>query len=200
MRPGSFVVTTDTALDTRRIGVAVGRVLRAGDLLILRGGLAAGKTTLAQGIAEGLGVRGPITSPTFVIARTHPSLRSDGGPAMVHVDAYRLGGVEELDDIDLDTGLASAVTVVEWGSGMADQLSTDRLLIELEPIAVEGPTLDRGERAVEPRAVDVSEVIQEPRRIGFIGVGERWDNAAFVDLRGDLARAIGDDAAGELIP
>ncbi len=74
---------------TQGFGRRLGRVLRAGDLLVLTGDLGAGKTTLTQGIAEGLGVRGPITSPTFVIARVHPSLV--GGPALVHVDAYRLG-------------------------------------------------------------------------------------------------------------
>ena len=71
--------------------------------MVLTGDLGAGKTTLTQGIAEGLGVRGPVTSPTFVIARVHPSLV--GGPALVHVDAYRLGGLAELDDLDLDASL-----------------------------------------------------------------------------------------------
>ena len=87
----------------------------AGDLVILSGDLGAGKTTLTQGIGAGLGVRGEITSPTFVIARVHPSLV--GGPPLVHVDAYRLGGIDELDDLDLDTSLDDAVTVVEWGEG-----------------------------------------------------------------------------------
>ena len=64
----------------------------------------------------GLGVRGEVTSPTFVIARVHPSLTD--GPALVHVDAYRLGGLAELDDLDLDTSLDDAVTVVEWGEGL----------------------------------------------------------------------------------
>ena len=85
-----------TAEDTREWGARLGRLLQAGDLVVLTGGLGAGKTTLTQGIAEGLGVRGPITSPTFVIARVHPSLMD--GPDLVHVDAYRLGGFAELDD------------------------------------------------------------------------------------------------------
>jgi len=115
--------------DTRSWGKRLGRVLRAGDLVVLTGDLGAGKTTLTQGIAEGLGVRGPVTSPTFVIARVHPSLV--GGPALVHVDAYRLGGLAELDDLDLDTSLDDSVTIVEWGHGLAEGLSEDRLEVTL---------------------------------------------------------------------
>jgi len=115
--------------DTRSWGARLGASLRAGDLLVLGGGLGAGKTTLTQGIAQGLHVRGPITSPTFVIARVHPSLA--GGPDLVHVDAYRLGGLAELDDLDLDASLEDAVTVVEWGHGVAEQLSEDYLEVTL---------------------------------------------------------------------
>ena len=122
------VLATDE--DTRSFGAALARDLRAGDLVILTGGLGAGKTTLTQGLAEGLGVRGPITSPTFVIARVHPSLVE--GPALVHVDAYRLGGFAELDDLDLDAALEESVTIVEWGHGLAEDLSDDRLEIVLE--------------------------------------------------------------------
>jgi len=118
-----------TAEDTRAWGTRLGRLLTAGDLVVLTGGLGAGKTTLTQGIAEGVGVRGPITSPTFVIARVHPSLV--GGPALVHVDAYRLGGFAELDDLDLDTSLEESVTVVEWGHGLAEDLADDRLEVTL---------------------------------------------------------------------
>jgi tRNA threonylcarbamoyladenosine biosynthesis protein TsaE len=118
-----------TAEDTRAWGARLGALLRAGDLVVLTGGLGAGKTTLTQGLAEGLGVRGPITSPTFVIARVHPSLV--GGPALVHVDAYRLGGFAELDDLDLDASLEESVTVVEWGHGLAEDLAEDRLDLTL---------------------------------------------------------------------
>lgn len=118
-----------TADDTHAWGARLGALLRAGDLLVLTGGLGAGKTSLTQGIAEGLGVRGPITSPTFVIARVHPSLV--GGPDLVHADAYRLGGLTELDDLDLDASLEGAVTVVEWGHGVAEQLSEDYLEVTL---------------------------------------------------------------------
>ncbi len=123
----------ETAEDTRDWGVRLGRLLRAGDLVLLTGELGAGKTTLTQGIGEGLGVRGPITSPTFVIARVHPSLV--GGPELVHVDAYRLGGAEELDDLDLDTAIDAAVTVVEWGEGLAEDLSPDLLSITLSGLS-----------------------------------------------------------------
>ena len=105
------------------------RSCAAGDLVILTGDLGAGKTTLTQGLGDGLGVRGDVTSPTFVIARVHPSLGD--GPALVHVDAYRLGGVAELDDLDLDTALDDAVTVVEWGEGLAEALADDRLEVAL---------------------------------------------------------------------
>jgi tRNA threonylcarbamoyladenosine biosynthesis protein TsaE len=121
-----------TAADMHDLGLRLAAVLRAGDLVILAGPLGAGKTTLVQGIGAGLGVRGPVTSPTFVIARVHPVL--DGpGPALVHADAYRLGSISEVDDLDLDMDVASAVTVVEWGSGLAEPLAEDRLEISIEP-------------------------------------------------------------------
>ena len=120
----------DTVDDTLALGAALGRRLAAGDLVILSGSLGAGKTTLTKGIATGMGVGGRITSPTFVIARVHPAAAGAGVP-LVHVDAYRLAGAVELDDLDLDTDLAAAAVVVEWGAGVADQLSEDRLIIEL---------------------------------------------------------------------
>jgi len=122
-----------TPEDTRALGERLAGVLGAGDLLILSGDLGAGKTTLTQGLGEALGVRGQVTSPTFVIARVHPSLTD--GPDLVHVDAYRLGGTAELDDLDLDTDLDEAVTVVEWGSGLAETLAADRLELRLERAA-----------------------------------------------------------------
>jgi tRNA threonylcarbamoyladenosine biosynthesis protein TsaE len=118
-----------TAEDTRAFGEWLATLLRHGDLVILTGDLGAGKTTLTQGIGEGLGVRGSVTSPTFVISRIHPSV-SDG-PPLIHVDAYRLGDAAELDDLDLDTDVIDAVTVVEWGEGLAEALSIDRLELSL---------------------------------------------------------------------
>ena len=134
---------------THAFGVALARLLRAGDLVVLTGDLGAGKTTLTQGIGAGLGVRGPVTSPTFVIARVHPSLV--GGPALVHVDAYRLGSTLELDDLDLDTSLVDAVTVIEWGAGLVEQLSEDRLEVTL-----------------------VADADTEERSVTLTGVGRRW--------------------------
>jgi tRNA threonylcarbamoyladenosine biosynthesis protein TsaE len=119
-----------TADGMRALGRRIAAHLQAGDLLILSGPLGAGKTTLVQGIGEGLNVRGPVTSPTFVIARVHPPLGN--GPALVHADAYRLGGVAEVDDLDLDSDTARSVTAVEWGEGLAEGLSEDRLEISIE--------------------------------------------------------------------
>jgi tRNA threonylcarbamoyladenosine biosynthesis protein TsaE len=123
-------VVLATVADTHAWGARLGALLHEGDLVLLTGGLGAGKTTLTQGIAQGLGVRGPITSPTYVIARVHPALAA-GAPDLVHVDAYRLAGLAELDDLDLDASLHSAVTVVEWGHGVAEQLSEDYLEVTL---------------------------------------------------------------------
>ncbi|HEY3557448.1 MAG TPA: tRNA (adenosine(37)-N6)-threonylcarbamoyltransferase complex ATPase subunit type 1 TsaE [Kribbella sp.] len=118
-------LTVPTADDMQAIGEELAGQLRAGDVLVLSGDLGAGKTTFTQGLGAGLKVRGAITSPTFVISRVHPSLV--GGPALVHVDAYRIGGFGELDDLDLDASLEEAVTVVEWGHGLAEALAPDRL-------------------------------------------------------------------------
>src|ERR1700744_4244221 len=141
MASAEVTLAVSTAAQMRELGRVLGGLLGAGDLVILSGGLGAGKTTLTQGIGAGLGVRGPVTSPTFVIARVHPPLRPvpDGPepdepetaprPALVHADAYRLGSALELDDLDLDADIASAATVVEWGEGLAEGLAADRLEI-----------------------------------------------------------------------
>lgn len=123
------IVDVPTAADMRALGRRLAALLRAGDVIVATGDLGAGKTTLTQGIGEGLDVDGPVISPTFVISRVHPN-RGDG-PALVHVDAYRLGASAELADIDLDETLAESVTLVEWGSGLAEWLADDRLDIEI---------------------------------------------------------------------
>lgn len=110
------------------LGIALAGLLRAGDLVVLTGPLGAGKTTLSRGIGEGLNVVGTVSSPTFVIARTHK--RTDGGPELVHVDAYRLGSPEELDDLDID--FAHSITLIEWGRGFTEGLSDSWLDVEIE--------------------------------------------------------------------
>ncbi|MFT3874527.1 MAG: tRNA (adenosine(37)-N6)-threonylcarbamoyltransferase complex ATPase subunit type 1 TsaE [Nocardioides sp.] len=139
------------AVAMRDLGVELAANLRHGDLVVLSGELGAGKTTLTQGIGTGLGVRGEVTSPTFVIARVHPSLAE--GPSLVHVDAYRLGGLAELDDLDLDTSLDDAVTVVEWGEGLAETLSDSHLDVRIE--RVQGLLTGLGDDGLDPRIVRV---------------------------------------------
>jgi tRNA threonylcarbamoyladenosine biosynthesis protein TsaE len=155
-RPGPTAYDAPDADAMRDLGRRVAGLLTPGDLVVLSGGLGSGKTTLTQGLGEGLGVRGGVTSPTFVIARVHPSLV--GGPDLVHADAYRLGGVAELDDLDLDTSLDDAVTVVEWGTGVAEGLADSRLEIRIER---------RTGTDVDPAAAD-------PRRVLVAPVGPRW--------------------------
>jgi tRNA threonylcarbamoyladenosine biosynthesis protein TsaE len=155
-------VRAATAEDTRAYGERLAHLLRAGDVLVLSGDLGAGKTTFTQGVGAGLGVRGEVTSPTFVISRVHPSLV--GGPALVHVDAYRLAasdgpgdggqGVVEFDDLDLDASLDEAVTVVEWGTGVAEGLAADR--VEIKLLRAHGD--EQG----------------EARTLRFAAVGSRW--------------------------
>jgi tRNA threonylcarbamoyladenosine biosynthesis protein TsaE len=114
--------------DTFRLGRDLAELLRPGDLVVLVGPLGAGKTALTQGIGAGLGVREPVTSPTFVIARVH----SGGRVPLVHVDAYRLGSVADVDDLDLDASAEESVTVVEWGQGKVEQLADEHLQVRLE--------------------------------------------------------------------
>lgn len=131
------------------LGERMGRMLDRGDLVVLTGPLGAGKTTLTRGIGRGLGVRGPVQSPTFVLARTHPSLI--GGPPLVHVDAYRLGSADELEDLDLD--LAGSVVVAEWGRGMVAGLADAWWEVEIEPL--------RGGRGADTMCGDLSRAAAE---------------------------------------
>jgi tRNA threonylcarbamoyladenosine biosynthesis protein TsaE len=156
--------TIPTAAGMARLGERLAGLLTAGDLVVLSGPLGAGKTTLAQGIGTGLRVRGPITSPTFVIARVHPSLA--GGPGLVHADAYRLGSRAEVDDLDLDADLATSITVVEWGEGLVEGLAESFLSIRIEAEPGAGPAPDGNGDADEARAVRVT------------GWGQRWLGAA----------------------
>lgn len=154
-----------TSDHTTELGRHLGTMLRAGDLVVLTGGLGAGKTTLTQGIGFGLGVRGRISSPTFIIARTHSA--SGPGPALVHVDAYRLRSLAEVDDLDLDTTLAEAVTVVEWGAGLVEGLAEDRLEIIIHRMRGAG-----------------GDVGEQPRWATISAHGARWADVAPEDLTG----------------
>ena len=127
--PSNGEIVLPTAADTEALGERIGSRLEAGDLVVLSGPLGAGKTVLTRGIARGLGVAGPVTSPTFVIAREHAPAAGGRGVPLVHVDAYRLGGAAELDDLDIDTDLAAAAVVVEWGEGLAERLTVGRRLV-----------------------------------------------------------------------
>jgi tRNA threonylcarbamoyladenosine biosynthesis protein TsaE len=196
-----------TADETHALAAGLGAQLQAGDLLVLTGELGAGKTTFTQGLGEGLGVRAGIISPTFVLVRIHPNLPDGprpGGPDLVHVDAYRLGSASEIDDIDLENTMDSAVTVVEWGRGRVEHLSESRLEVDLlrslggstpnpeaaasdtaahEAAAHEAaaPGAARPENGLDTPAVPTPEVLDfdtddddEPRTIVIRGFGPRW--------------------------
>jgi tRNA threonylcarbamoyladenosine biosynthesis protein TsaE len=151
-------VALPTLEDTHAFGTRLAAILRPGDLLVLIGPLGAGKTALVQGIGAGLGVSGPITSPTFVIARVHR-----GRIPLVHVDAYRLGSLAEVDDLDLDVDLEDSVTCVEWGAGLVEQLAESRLEIALARAE------DSEERTVRlmPRGADW------PERVAALDISAR---------------------------
>ena len=154
-----------TADAMRRLGRELAALLRPGDLVVLSGDLGAGKTTFTQGVGAGLRVRHDVTSPTFVIARVHPSAAD--GPALVHVDAYRLGSLAEVDDLDLDASLADSVTVVEWGEGLVEELAADRLEVRLRR--------PRGDEVDGTDGVDGAQVGgDEPRTVEMAGFGGRW--------------------------
>jgi tRNA threonylcarbamoyladenosine biosynthesis protein TsaE len=168
-------VGVPTADRMRDLGQRLAGLLRPGDLVVLTGALGAGKTTLVQGIGAGLGVRGPVTSPTFVIARVHPPVRDRCGPSLVHADAYRLGSRAEVDDLDLDADLDSSVTVVEWGEGLVEDLADSHLEVEITMVRpdADGATPDaEGTEGAEGEAPD------EARTVRLVARGERWTAAA----------------------
>lgn len=150
------------------LGRELGAQLRAGDVVVLTGPLGAGKTTLTRGIGEGLGVRGPVQSPTFVLARTHPSLI--GGAPLVHVDAYRLSGAAELEDLDLD--FDRSVVVVEWGAGLLDGVADSWLEVVI--------ARRRGDEAPRDHAPDDEDLdADEPRAVDLLGHGPRWAGSPY---------------------
>lgn len=157
----NLTVATPEAMND--LGRRVGGMLAAGDVVVLTGDLGAGKTTLTRGLGEALQVRGAVTSPTFVIARTHP--RADDLPPLVHVDAYRLNDPVELDDLDID--FAGSIVVVEWGRGMVEALAPQRLEIDIER-----PHGARPDSAGDSDSDDHDDV--EPRTVTLRAVGDRW--------------------------
>jgi tRNA threonylcarbamoyladenosine biosynthesis protein TsaE len=149
------------------LGQELAGLLRAGDLMVLTGPLGAGKTTFTRGLGEGLRVRGPVTSPTFVLARTHPS--TVGGPPLVHVDAYRLASAMELDDLDID--FARSIVVVEWGRGLLDGITESWLDVQIErPVGASQADPGPGGAPGDAEALD----LPEPRTVTVTGFGPRW--------------------------
>lgn len=173
----------------QRFGAQLADVLREGDVLVLTGPLGAGKTTLVRGLGEQLGVRGTVASPTFVIARTHPSLAR--GPALIHVDAYRLSTALELDDLDLD--FEESVTVIEWGAEYVSAIADDWLEIVIERPRAGSGSDEAGvrDRAAGSTSANASTRVaaaaeedteDEPRRVTLRAVGERWRDVPLADL------------------
>jgi tRNA threonylcarbamoyladenosine biosynthesis protein TsaE len=156
-----LIIPTPEAME--QLGAAIARQLRAGDLVLLNGELGAGKTTLTRGLGTELGVRGAVTSPTFVLARTHP--RPSGEP-LVHVDAYRLGSALELDDLDID--FERSIVVVEWGAGLLDGITENWLEVDI----------------VRPKGGSV-ETEAEPRTVTLTGHGDRWQDLGWIGAARD---------------
>ena len=198
--PGITVATGD-AEATRALGTRLARLLRAGDLVMLSGGLGAGKTTLAQGVGAALGVRGRVSSPTFIIARVHRSLAD--GPDLIHVDAYRITSLEEIDALDLDSSLDRSVTLVEWGEEKVEALSPDRLEIQvrrphgavrdgvrrLDDVAFGSES--SGGAVTEDPVVDLGEVDDGSRTITVRALGPRWADIDLSPLAADTTHQPG---------
>jgi tRNA threonylcarbamoyl adenosine modification protein YjeE len=151
------------------LGAVIADQLHAGDLVALNGELGAGKTTLTRGLGARLGVRGAVTSPTFVLARTHPR---ESGASLVHVDAYRLSSAAELDDLDID--YEASIVVVEWGAGLLDGLTDDWLEVDIVRPTGGGSTPDAD---VDADAIDE---VAEPRTVTLTGHGARWKDLGWV--------------------
>ena len=196
-----ITVATGDADETRGLGARLARLLRAGDLVMLSGGLGAGKTTLAQGIGAALGVRGRVSSPTFIIARAHPSLAD--GPDLIHVDAYRITSLEEVDALDLDSSLDRSVTLVEWGEEKVEALSPDRLEIQVrrphgavrdgvrKPDDVAIGSESPGGAVTEDPVVDLGEVDDGSRTITVRALGPRWADIDLSSLAADTSHQPG---------
>lgn len=192
MRVWEFSTTTAEA--TQHLAGNLATLLQAGDLIVLSGELGAGKTTFTQGLGSSLGVRAGIISPTFVLVRIHPNLPDGprpGGPDLVHVDAYRLGSAAEIDDIDLENTMDSAVTVVEWGADRVEHLAESRLEVDLlratgSATLAQGP--GRGPASPLPGNIPkdgtgtfdlADDDDDEPRIMRLRAIGPRWAGIDF---------------------
>ncbi len=183
-----ITLTIDDPEAMALLGATIAAKLTAGDVVLLTGELGAGKTTLTRGLGEALGVRGTVTSPTFVLARTHP--RSDA-PPLVHVDAYRLSGADELDDLDLD--FDKSIVVVEWGAGLIEHLVDEWLAVTIErPTGATAHAVPK--RAGQaPTTVDAApvddtdaeDIAVEPRTVMIEGIGSRWSDLGWLHAAGD---------------
>jgi tRNA threonylcarbamoyladenosine biosynthesis protein TsaE len=184
-------LTISTPEQMADLGAALARELVAGDLVTLNGELGAGKTTLTRGLGEALQVRGAVTSPTFVLARTHPRL-DPSAPPLVHVDAYRLSSAAELDDLDID--FARSIVVVEWGAGLLDGITETWLSLDIarpmgarvitehaetppHEVDVAVPTDPAG--PTDPTEDDPDDVV-EPREVTITGHGDRWKDLGWI--------------------
>jgi tRNA threonylcarbamoyladenosine biosynthesis protein TsaE len=182
----TVTLTIGTPDDMAKLGALLAQQLRAGDLVTLNGELGAGKTTLTRGLGEALGVRGAVTSPTFVLARTHPRESGVGAP-LVHVDAYRLSSAAELDDLDID--FARSIVVVEWGAGLLDGITDEWLSLDIvrptgalvvdDAAPSDGVDADASDAAAPAADINVDEVI-EPRTITVTAHGERWKDLGWI--------------------
>jgi tRNA threonylcarbamoyladenosine biosynthesis protein TsaE len=182
----TVTLTIGTPDDMAKLGALLAQQLRAGDLVTLNGELGAGKTTLTRGLGEALGVRGAVTSPTFVLARTHPRESGVGAP-LVHVDAYRLSSAAELDDLDID--FARSIVVVEWGAGLLDGITDEWLSLDIvrptgalvvdDAAPSDGVDADASDAAAPAADISVDEVI-EPRTITVTAHGERWKDLGWI--------------------
>jgi len=167
----AITVTISTPEQMTALGALLAGQLVAGDLVTLNGELGAGKTTLTRGLGEALGVRGAVTSPTFVLARTHPR---DGGAPLVHVDAYRLSSAIELDDLDID--FAASIVVVEWGEGLLDGITNTWISLDI----VRPTGASESGATTDPDAADNVDDLVEPRTVTVTGHGDRWKDLGWV--------------------
>lgn len=169
-------VTVDNPEQTRALGQALAAHLRGGDVIMLRGELGAGKTTFTQGIGRGLGVRGTVASPTFIVARVHPPEAPGATLSLIHVDAYRIKDVDDLETLDLDSSMDDAVTVIEWGDGKTEGLSPDRLHIDIERAGAGDIVVN------DDGSVNLEDMDNGKRIVTFTPSSSRWDDVDFSAL------------------